>query len=135
MDMYDYVLQFPQPALVTPPKKPPAPPAAKAPEFPTRAQARAKARKEEQDLRDWWSDLPEEKRQEVRNTKFWVTKPKEKKPAAKKPEPKKPASPAKPAEPKNDKYDSLDSHSYSRPPAKPSWESYQGPQQWAMVEM
>ena len=73
MDMYDYVLQFPQPALVTPPK-PKAPPAPKAPEFPTRAQARAKARKEEQDLRDWWDDLPEEKRQEVRNTKFWADK-------------------------------------------------------------
>jgi hypothetical protein len=129
MDMYDYVLQFPQPALVTPPPKPPAP---KAPVLPTRAQAREKARKEKQDLRDWWDDLPEEKRQEVRNAKLLTIKPKEKKPAAKKPEPKKPDQPAKPAE---DKYDSLNSHSYSRPVAKPTWESYRGPQQWAMVEM
>ena len=130
--MYDYVLQFPQPALATPPPKPPAP---KAPEFLTRAQARAKARKEEQELREWWDDLPEEKRQEIRNAKFWVTKPKEKKPAAKKPETKKPATPAKPAQREDDKYNSLDSYSYCRPPAKPSWESYQGPQQWARVEM
>ena len=132
MDMYDYVLEFPQPALVKPPPKPPAP---KAPQPPTRAQARAKAQKEKQDLRDWWDDLPEEKRQEVRNTKYWTTKPKEKKPATKKPEAKKPATPAKPADDKKDKYDSLDSDSYCRPPAKPSWESYQGPQQWARVEM
>ena len=138
MDMYDYVLQFPQPALVTPPPKPQAPKAPKAPkapEFPTRAQARAKALKEQQDLRDWWDDLPEEKRQAVRNTKYWVTKPKEKKPATKKPEAKKPATPAKPANNEDDKYDSLDSETYCRPPAKPSWESYQGPQQWARVEM
>lgn len=132
MDMYDYVLQFPQPALVTPPPKPQAP---KAPPPLTRAQAREKARKEKQELRDWWDDLPEEKRQEVRETKYWVTKPKEKKPATKKPEAKKPAKPAKPAEQEVPKYNSLDSHAYCRLPAKPSWETYQGPQQWARVEM
>ena len=108
--MYEYIIRNPQPPISTPA----APKPAAAPQPPptlSRAQARAKERKEEQELRDWWDDLPEEKRQDVRNTKFWVTKPKDKKkPEKKKAPPKKedttPKKPDKPAEEK--KYESLE---------------------------
>lgn len=71
IDMYDYVLITPQPPLKPPPPKPaPAGPPKPNPDFPTRLQAREKARKEKEELREWWADLPEEKRQEVRNKQF-----------------------------------------------------------------
>jgi hypothetical protein len=69
IDMYDYVLITPQPPLKAPPPKPAAAaPPPKPP--PTRYQAREKARKEKEDLRDWWADLPEERRQDIRNKQF-----------------------------------------------------------------
>lgn len=130
--MYEYLLHHPQPPLVIPPPKPPAP---KAEQLPTRAQARDKARKEKEELRDWWDDLPEEKRQEIRDTKYWVEKPKEKKkkPEKKKPE-KKPAKPAADSE-EDEKFVPEVHQPDRRPLGKPDWNTYQGPQQWAMVEM
>jgi hypothetical protein len=137
MDMYEYMLQFPQPPLVIPSPKPQPPQPPKSEEFLTRSQAREKARKEKQELRDWWADLPEEKRQEVRETKYWLNdKPKQKKPEKKKEKEKpKPAKPAADAAKEEEKYIRQSSPSDDRPPGKPDWNSYCGPQQWAMVEM
>jgi|SRR5579859_2306927 hypothetical protein len=80
IDMYTYLLTAQQPPLPPPPKPNPAPPPQPNPnQFPTRAQAREKARKEKQDLRAWWDDLPEEKRQQIRDTKIPSNPPKPKK--------------------------------------------------------
>ena len=81
IDMFTYLLTAQQPPLPPPPQPKPAPPAPPNPsEFPTRAQAREKTRKEMEELRAWWADLPEERRQEVRDTKIAPTLPKPKKP-------------------------------------------------------
>jgi hypothetical protein len=69
IDMYTYLLTAQQPPLPPAPKPKPAPPVPLPPSI-TRAQAREKARKEKEDLRAWWDDLPEEKRQEIRDTKI-----------------------------------------------------------------
>ena len=69
-----------------------APPDTKTANFPTRQEARAKEVKEKQELRLWWDNLPEDKRQEVRNQQF-VEKKK------KKPEAPKPPAPAPPPPP------------------------------------
>jgi hypothetical protein len=77
IDMYDYVLRIKQPPIVTiPAPKPETPP--KKEEKLTRAQARQKSINEREEVRAWWADLPEEKRQEIRKHGF-PTKPKEKK--------------------------------------------------------
>jgi hypothetical protein len=79
IDMYTYLLTAQQPPLPPPPKPNPAPPQPNPNAFPTRAQARAKARKEKEELRAWWDDLPEEKRQQVRDTRIPSDPPKPKK--------------------------------------------------------
>jgi hypothetical protein len=58
--------------------------------FLNRDQARAKENKEKEDLRRWWDDLPEDKRQEVRDQQFYEKK----KPEVKKPKPKAKTPPA-----------------------------------------
>jgi len=60
--------------------------------FLTREQARAKEIKEKEELRLWWDDLPEEKKQAVRDEQFVAKK--KKKPEKKKPKPKPNTPPA-----------------------------------------
>src|SRR5271156_4395297 len=83
IDMVDYLNMLNQPINVFTVN---APPEKKTENFLTREQARAKEIKEKEELRLWWDDLPEEKRQEVRDEQF-VEKKK------KKPEKKKPSKP------------------------------------------
>ena len=77
------------------------PPEKKTEVFLTREQARAKELKEKEEVRLWWDNLPEEKRQEVRDQQFHDKK--------KKPEDKKPAKPKTPppAEKEKEKYDRM----------------------------
>lgn len=137
--MYDYVLSIKQPPPVIPASKPETPP--KKEVKVTRAQARAKKDKERDEVRAWWADLPEEKRQEIRSLKYPLD-PKDKKKPEKKPGEKvkiikievqveKPG-PAKAEEKGYVPKKRCKSH---RRPGKPNWESYQGPQQWAIAEI
>lgn len=106
MDMFDYVNMMNQPGNafnrpIDMPMNQPfnawaqpvnvftvnAPPVKKAEPFLSREQARAKEIKEKEELRLWWDNLPEDKRQAVRDEQF-VTK--KKKPEKKKPKPKTP---------------------------------------------
>jgi len=107
-----------------------APPEKKTENFLTREQARAKEIKEKEELRLWWDDLPEEKRQEVRDEQF-VEKKK------KKPEEKK-----KPSKPKRGSSDNEEESKYAfihngvdRRPAKPDMKGMLMTQHWANMRM
>ena len=90
MDMHEFILLYPQPALPAAPKHP-------APSQRSCLLALKREKKRERRrtiyVHGGTRDLPEEKRQEVRDTKYWKTDPPKKKPEKKK----KPAEPAKPA--------------------------------------
>ena len=67
MDMYDYLNMLNQPSNVFTVN---APAEKTGEKFLTREQARAKEIKEKEELRLWWDDLPEDKRQDVRDQQF-----------------------------------------------------------------
>ena len=81
--MYDFIIGLNQP----PPKPKPAPAPKPAPKPDNKSKA-----KELEEVRGWWANLPESSKQEIRNTKYWLSPakpPKEKKPKPKpKPKPK-----------------------------------------------
>ena len=129
MDMYDYLNMLNQPTNVFTVN---APAEKTGEKFLTREQARAKEIKEKEELRLWWDDLPEDKRQEVRDQQF--VEKKKKKPEEKKKKPSKP-------KPKNDsddeeepKYAFIDYGADLRP-AKPDTKGVLVTQYWANMRM
>jgi len=134
MDMYEYIMRNKQPVLIVTPT-PPAAAAAPSPQkkdaYVDPVQARAKDRKEIEEVRVWWAQLPEDRRQAIREEQF-VTK-KDKKKEKKNPEP--PPKP-KASEPPNEAGYSpgFATTSYCSP-LKPDYNVYASMQQWAALEM
>src|SRR5271170_3619404 len=90
IDMYDYLIRVNQPPL-----PPPKPKVAQPPPKP--------AGSGYDEVRNWWDDLSEDKKQEIRNTKYWETKPKKKEAPKPKPKPK-PKADSDSSDSDNDKY-------------------------------
>jgi len=124
MDMVDYLNMLNQPINVFTVNAPEQ----KAEKFLTREQARAKEIKEKEDLRLWWDDLPEEKRQEVRDQQF-VEKKK------KKPEKKKPSKPKHESDNEEESKYALIDNGADRRPGKPDMKGMQMTQYWANMRM
>lgn len=129
--MYDYITGLNQPA----PK--PKPAAAAPAKDKSKAELRAQSEKEKVEVREWWAKLDESKRQEIRNTKYWLDPPKPKKPPKEKPKPKpKTKPPPAHGEEKKEEYASVfDCNLIDRPIGKPDWVGYEYIQQLAIAQM
>ena len=131
-DMYDFITALNQP----PPKPSPAAPAPAKPKEKSKAELRYQAEKEKAERRSWWANLDESRKQEIRNTKYWLDQSKEKKPPKKKPERKPKPAPAPKVEAQPEQYAPFcDCDLIIRPIGKPDWVALEGIQQMAIAQM
>jgi len=130
-DMYDYINVLNQP----PPKPSPAAPAPAKPKEKSKAELRYEAAKEKAELREWWANLDESKKQKIRDTKYWLEPPKEKKPPKKKPEPKPKPKPAPKVEQPAQYAPFCGRDLIIRPIGKPDWVGFDAIQQMAIAQM
>lgn len=102
-------------------------PSKKEPPYVNPDQARAKERKELEDVRAWWSDLPEDKKQAIREEQF-VPKKKDKKKSD-------PVEYILVGKKENSAYSPKIATSLTNSASKPDVKNYVGLQQLAAIEM